>query len=161
VSNQPKETIQSTAPSNARELHITRVFDAPRDLVFKAWTDPEHLANWWGPRGSVTPKCEMDARPGGSYQFLMRAASGREVIWSGVCRELKAPEKLVLTCSIRNPDGTVISAETVLTLTLEDQQGKTRLTLHQGVFDSVENCEAHQRGWRDALDRIGEYLARV
>ena len=103
----------------------------------------------------------MDARPGGAYQFHMRAASGREVVWSGVCRELVEPERLVLTCSIRNLDGTLISAETVLTLTLEDQQGKTRLTLHQGVFDSVENCQAHKGGWSDALDRIGEYAARV
>lgn len=157
MSNQLKEA----TPSATRELRITRIFDAPRELVFKAWTDPQHLINWWGPRGSFTPKCEMDARPGGSYQFLMRASSGREVIWSGVCREFIAPEKLVLTCSVRNLDGTVISAETVLTLTLEDQQGKTRLTLHQGVFDSEQNREAHSRGWSDALDRIGEYLARV
>ena len=144
-----------------RELRITRVLEAPRELVFKAWIDPQHLINWWGPRGFSTPNCEMDARPGGSYQFRMRAASGREVIWSGVCRELIEPERLVLTCSIRNLDGSLVSAETVLTLTLEDQQGKTRLTLHQGVFDSDENCRAHGQGWNDALDRIGEYLARV
>jgi len=147
--------------STQRQLTITRILDAPRELVFKAWTDPQHLVNWWGPRGSFTPQCEMDARNGGSYRFLMRAASGREVVWSGVCRELVEPEKLVLTCTIRNLDGTIISAETVLTLTLEDLQGKTRLTLHQGVFDSDENCAAHGRGWRDTLDRIGEHLARL
>ena len=161
MSNQPREAIPSAAPSNVRELRITRTFDAPRELVFKAWTDPQHLANWWGPRGYATPKCEMDARPGGSYQFLMRAADGREVVWSGVCREFVAPERLVLTCTIRNTDGSLISAETILTLTLEDQQGRTRLTLHQGVFDSEANAAAHKSGWSDALDRIGEHLARV
>src|SRR5439155_22849577 len=115
-------------------------------LVFKAWTDPQHLARWWGPKGYTAPQCEMDFRPGGAYRILMRAAEGREVWWQGVCREIVEPERLVLTCTIHEANGGLVSSETVMTVTCEDEGGKTRLTLNQQIFDSVENRDAHQSG---------------
>ena len=147
-------------PSNPRELTLTRIFDAPRSLVFQAWIKPEHLAHWWGPRGFSLPSCEMDARPGGAYRFQMRRADGSEVIWQGVCRELVEPERLAWTCTITNPDGSLVSAETILTITLEDLGNRTKLTLHQGIFDSDVNVAAHRSGWNEAIERMAEYFAQ-
>jgi uncharacterized protein YndB with AHSA1/START domain len=148
----------ATAPED-RVLVMTRIFDAPRSLVFKVWTEPQHLVCWWGPRGYTTPVCEMDVRPGGAYRLLMRSAEGQEVWWHGVFREIVEPERLVWTCSIDRTDGTRVSGETVLTVTLEEQGQKTKLTLHQAVFDSIDNCNAHREGWTEAFERIAERLA--
>ena len=144
-----------------RELTITRVFDAPRELVFKAWTRPEHLANWWGPRGFTLPEHTMDFRPGGAYRFRMRPPEGGDVWWYGVYREIVPPERLVWTCSIDDADGKPISAETVLTVTFEEHNDKTKLTLRQSVFDSVANRDSHNEGWSDALDRLEMQIARM
>lgn len=159
MSNQHNEATQ--AASKPRELLITRVFDAPRTLVFQAWIKPEHLAHWWGPRGYSLPSCEMDARAGGAYRFSMHASDGRDVIWQGICREIVEPERLVWTCTVLNTDGSLISSETILTITLEDLEGKTKLTLHQAIFDSDANAAAHRSGWSDALDRMAEYLPKA
>lgn len=160
MNKQSEDTIQhaSAAAAKGPELLITRVFDAPRTLVFQAWTEPRHLVNWWGPRGFSTPSCEMNAHAGGAYHFRMRASDGREVVWQGVCREIVPPERLVWSCTIRESNGNLISAETILTVTLEEQAGKTTMTLHQAVFDTVANCEAHQSGWSEAISRLAEYL---
>lgn len=144
-----------------RLLVITRVFDAPRALVFKAWTQPEHLARWWGPRGYSLPSCQIDLRPGGSYRFQMRSPSGEIHWWHGVVREIVEPERIVWTCSVNNADGTSISAETLLTVTLEEYAGKTRLTLHQAIFESTAIRDAHSNGWNDAFGRLAEHLASV
>ena len=77
-----------------RELIITRVFDAPRDLVFKAWTEPERLAQWWGPEGFALPFLELDMRPGGAWRACMRGPDGTNFWQHGVCRELVPPERL-------------------------------------------------------------------
>lgn len=151
----------STSASKVPELTITRVFDAPRTLVFQAWTEPRHLVHWWGPRGFSTPTCKMDATPGSAYQFRMRASDGREVLWQGVCREISPPERLVWTCTIQEPSGNLISAETILSVTLEEQGDKTKMTLHQAVFDSVANYEGHQNGWDQAMSRLAEYLPNL
>ena len=150
----------ATAPKD-RVLVMTRIFDAPRSLVFKVWTEPRHLVCWWGPRGYTTPVCEMDVRPGAAYRLLMRSAEGQEVWWHGVFREIVEPERLVWTSSIDRTDGTRVSGETVLTVTLEEQGHKTKLTLHQAVFDSIDNCDAHREGWTQAFERIAEHLANA
>src|SRR5258708_29275739 len=77
-----------------RELVITRIFDAPRELVFKVWTDPKHLAQWWGPQGFTNPVCEIDLRPGGALRIVMRAPDGAEHPMTGIYREIVAPERL-------------------------------------------------------------------
>ena len=144
-----------------REVVVTRVFYAPRHLVFRAWTEPEHLVNWWGPRGFTLPECTMDFRPGGAYRFRMRAPDGHDVWWHGVYREIVQPERIVWTCSINDADGTPISPETLLTLTFEEYEDKTKLTLHQAVFESVALRDSHQSGWSDALDRLAAYVAQA
>ena len=77
--------------SPEQELIITRVFDAPRELVFKAWTEPEHFVRWWGPKGYTTPSCTIDLRPGGVMHHCMRSPEGREVWTKGVFREIVVP----------------------------------------------------------------------
>ncbi len=149
------------ANSADRTLTVTRVFDAPRELVFKAWTDPKHLANWWGPRGYTLPEHIMDFRPGGAYRFRMRPPDGPDVLWYGVYREIVPPERLALTCSIDDADGKPISSETLLTLAFEEHEGKTKLTLRQAVFDSVANRDAHNDGWSGALDRLELLVAAI
>ena len=96
---------------------------------------------------------------GGSYRFQMRSPEGDIHWWHGVVREIVEPERIVWTCSINNTDGTSISAETLLTVSLEEYAGKTRLTLHQAIFESIAVRDAHSNGWSDAFGRLAEHLA--
>ncbi len=151
----------STATRSAeRELVITRVFDAPRPLVFKAWTEPEHLVRWWGPQGFTTPSCTMDVRPGGAFRLCMRSPEGTDHWLRGVYREVVEPERLVCTWAWEDAEGRP-GHETVLTVTFAEQGAKTQLTLHQAVFESVTARDAHQEGWTSALDRLAEFLAQA
>ena len=141
---------QTTSVANSaeeRELVITRVFDAPRNLVFKAWTQPEHLARWWGPQGFVNVAWEMDVRPGGVWFRRMRAPDGTLFTKRGVYPYVNEAA-----------DGT-LDRETLVTLTFDEQGARTRLTLQHTGFDSVESRDAHQGGWTSCLERFAEYLA--
>jgi uncharacterized protein YndB with AHSA1/START domain len=149
----------ATEPAE-RELVITRMFDAPRHIVFKAWTEPERLMRWWGPRGYTMTLCEMDIRPGGAYRFHMRSSDGTELRLAGVLREIVEPARLVLTSAWVDAEGKP-GHETLLTLTFADRGGKTLLTLHQAVFESVTARDAHIGGWTSALDCLAEYLAQA
>jgi len=144
----------------APELIITRVFDAPRSLVFAAWTQPEHLARWWGPKGFVNVAWEMDVRPGGAWFRRMQAPDGTLYTKRGVYREIVAPERLVFTYVNEAADGTQ-GRETLVTVTFEEQGARTRLTLHHTGFESVEARDAHQGGWSSCMERFAEYLAAV
>ncbi len=141
-----------------RELVITRIFDAPRHLVFKAWTDPEHLARWWGPQGFTTVSCMMDVQPGGSWFRRMRAPDGSEHRKRGVYREIVEPERLVFTYATEDA-GENSGPETLVTVTFAELGSRTRLTLHQGVFESVAARNSHEGGWTSCLERFDEYLA--
>ncbi len=157
--SRPEGETRTPTASNVRELVIERTFDAPRTLVFKAWTEPQHLIRWWGPRGFTTPICEMDASRGGAYRFRMRSPDGSELWWRGVCQEIVEPTRLVWTCILHDAEGNLVSAETTLTITLDEiADGKTRLTLHQAIFDSDANVQSHRSGWSDSLSRLAEYL---
>ena len=141
-----------------RELVITRVLDAPRSLVFKLWTRPEHLARWWGPQGFTTISCEMDVRPGGAWFRCMRSPEGSLYTKRGIYREIVPPERLVFTYANEDADGR-LGPETLVTVTLEEHGAKTRLTLHQSGFESVSERDAHAGGWTSCLERFAEYLA--
>jgi uncharacterized protein YndB with AHSA1/START domain len=149
----------AAAQTEDRELVITRVFDAPRGLVFKAWTEPGRLARWWGPRGFTTPVCEMDVRPGGAFRFGMRSPQGTNHWLRGVFREIVAPERLVCTWAWEDEEGKP-GHETLLTVTFADHDGKTRLVLRQAVYESVTSRDAHRDGWGSGLDCLAEYLTR-
>jgi uncharacterized protein YndB with AHSA1/START domain len=143
-----------------RELTITRVIDAPRPLVFKAWTDPEQIARWWGPKGFTTVDYEMDIRPGGAYRFRMRSPEGTDHRKRGIYREIVEPARIVFTFAWEQPDGR-LGHELLVTVTFEAIGARTRLTLRQGVFDTVENCESHVGGWTSCLERFAEYMTTV
>jgi uncharacterized protein YndB with AHSA1/START domain len=146
--------------SAERVLVIERVFDAPRDIVFKAWTEPERVAQWWGPRGfKSTVLGKMDVRPGGSYRIHMLSPEGTDHWLQGRYREVAAPERIVCTFAWSDADGKVVRPETVLTVTLEAVGAKTRLTLHQAIFESEAARDLHNQGWSGALDRLAEYVA--
>jgi uncharacterized protein YndB with AHSA1/START domain len=140
-----------------RELVITRIFDAPRRLVFKAWTEPDHLAAWWGPRGFTAISGRLDVRPGGAWSRSMQAPNGSIIRKHGVYREIVAPERLVLTYITDDAAGNP-GPETLVTVTFADIGGRTRLTLHQAIFESVAARDDHRRGWMGALERFAAYL---
>jgi uncharacterized protein YndB with AHSA1/START domain len=154
---------RSSAATEAadRVLVITRVFDAPRDLVFKAWIEPEHLVHWWGPRGFTSTILANDVRPGGAYRFHRRGPEGDDHWSQGVYREVVKPERIVMAGAWADVNGKPVSPETLLTVTFEEHNGKTKLTLHQAVFESVTARDAHQNGWTSSLERLAEYLATV
>jgi uncharacterized protein YndB with AHSA1/START domain len=141
-----------------RVLKIERVFDAPRSLVFKAWTEPERMARWFGPRGFTAKVLANDLRPGGAYRIHMLGPDGDH--WTqGIYREVVPPERLVMVGSWADAQGNPTRPETTLTLLFADLGGKTRLTLHNAVFESVTARDLHDGGWTSALDCLAEYLA--
>jgi uncharacterized protein YndB with AHSA1/START domain len=140
------------------ELTVTRVIDAPRALVFKAWTQPEHAARWWGPQGFSTLSCQMDVRPGGSFRSSMRSPSGSIHTMRGVYRDVTAPERLVFTFAWEDEAGHKMH-ETIVTVTFGDLGTRTRLTLHQALFESESLRDEHVAGWTSCLERFAEYLA--
>jgi uncharacterized protein YndB with AHSA1/START domain len=154
-----RSSTATTAPATERELVVTRILDAPRDLVFRAWTRPEHVVRWWGPHGFTTHSCRQDLRPGGTFQLSMRSPEGAEHPRQGVFREIVEPERLVFTWAGQEADGRP-GPETVVTVTFADHaDGKTRLTLHQAVFDSVAGRESRRGGWTQILERLAACLA--
>jgi uncharacterized protein YndB with AHSA1/START domain len=145
-----------TTPSD-REIVMTRVFDAPRALVFDAFTNPEHLPHWFGPRGWTLPVCEIDLRPGGSWRFALRGPDGTEMGMRGVYQEIAPPERLVSTESFDDYPG-----ETLNTLVLSEEDGKTTYTVTV-LYPSKEVRDAvlesgMQEGASESFDRLAEYL---
>jgi uncharacterized protein YndB with AHSA1/START domain len=154
-------------------LVITRVFDAPRELVFKVWTDPVHVARWWGPHGFTAPYCTVDLRPGGTFHYCMRAPDGQEYWTKGVYREIVAPERIVSTMYFSDRDGNVVDparyglgpdfpSEMLDTVTFDALDGnRTRLTLRRNTPLSVSKRYMEDQGWNQSLDRFAAELARA
>jgi uncharacterized protein YndB with AHSA1/START domain len=143
--------------SDTRTLVITRVLNAPREIVFAAWVDPQQAAQWWGPRGFTSVSCAMDVRVGGAWRRVMRSPDGVEHRARGVFREIVAPELLVFTYAWEDEIGHP-KHETLLTLTFAEIGDKTELTLRQAVFETVAARDDHGSGWSGCLDRLAEYL---
>jgi uncharacterized protein YndB with AHSA1/START domain len=143
-----------------RVLLITQMFDAPRDIVFRAWTEPGRLEKWLGPRGFTAGSVQQDLRPGGAWcARLTEDGTGREQWMRGVYREIEEPERLVFTFAWDQDDGSR-GHETLVTITFGERGGKTVMTFHQAAFESVERRDGHQGGWTSSFDRLGEFLAR-
>ncbi|HYZ22189.1 MAG TPA: SRPBCC domain-containing protein [Rhodopila sp.] len=143
-----------------RTLVITRTFDAPRALVFRLWTQPEHVARWWGPQGFVTTFCDMDIRVGGCYRFGMRAPDGTEYRKRGIYHEIVEPERIVFTFAWEDEQGRP-KHELLTTVTFHEADGRTRLTLRQEVFETVAGRDDHRAGWVSCLERFAAYIATV
>lgn len=142
---------------NDRVLSLQRTFDAPRELVFKAWVEPERFARWCAPAAFDIVRNSADVRRGGVWWSLMKAPNGEECSVSGVYREVDAPKKLVFTYAHELPDGSH-GPETLVTATFEALGEKTRLSLRQAIFDTVDNRVAHSMGWNECLDRLADFL---
>jgi uncharacterized protein YndB with AHSA1/START domain len=141
-----------------RELVITRLVNAPRELVFKAWTNPRLAIKWWEPRDYPATHMDMDARPGGTWRHCLTSTETGQGLWQhGVFREVVAPERLVFTFVWEEEGERGI--ETLVTITFANEGGKTRLTLRQKPFQSVEERDSHGYGWNSSVDRLEEHLA--
>lgn len=140
---------------------VTRTFNAPRALVFKAWTDQTLLPKWWGPPGFTTPTCVLDLRPGGIVQIDMRGPAGTEYdkIFPnrGAFHEIVKPERLVFSLTLQDDDGNAL-IEALNTVTLTEQNGKTTVTLEARVTNAAPQADVYlvgmQEGWEQSIDRL-------
>ncbi len=146
-------------PAEERGLILTRVFDAPRELVFRAWAEPGQLARWWGPHGFTLPVCSQDFRVGGGYRFCMRAPDGSDHWVWGVYREIVAPERLVFTWEREDEEPFRSQLRNLVTVTFAVQGKRTHLTLHHTAFQTVADRNDHEGGWSQALDRLAQQFA--
>jgi len=158
------ERRNSDAEANERTVVITRIFDAPRELVFKAWTDAQHLALWWGPKGFTNPVCDVDARVGGALRIVMRAPDGTEHPMTGIFREVTPPARLVFSGVALDPDGKPL-LEGLTTVTFAEQGGNTKLTVESRAVGLVAHAarmlEGMKAGWTQSIDRLGEQVTRM
>lgn len=139
------------------DLRLSRVIDAPRDLVFRAWIEPEQIARWWGPAGYTTVEYDMDVRPGGAYWFVMRSPEGNDHRKRGVYREIVPPERIVFTFAWEDEHGHR-GPELLITITLQALGSRTRLILQQSGFNSATWRDSHVMGWTSSLQRFAEYM---
>lgn len=150
-------TLTVTTPSDL-EIVLTRDFDASRELVFDAFSQPDHVRHWWGQAGSTLAQCEMDFRPGGKWRFVERDKNGQEWGFRGEVREIVKPERIVQTFEFEGMPGHV----SVETMRLEDIGGRTRVTV-TSVFASVEDRDGMiqsgmEKGAGESYDRLEAYL---
>jgi uncharacterized protein YndB with AHSA1/START domain len=139
------------------ELLILRTFAARRDLVFKAWTDPECLMRWAGPKGFTAKGDLLDVRPGGRHRACLIAPNGEEHWVSGKYIEVVPPQRLVFTHSWERTDGEH-SPETVVTIDLVEKDGGTEMRFHQAFFASAASRDGHEGGWAESFDRLAHFL---
>ena len=149
------------AEANEREIVITRLFDAPPEVVFEAWTNPDQLAQWWGPEGFTNPVCELDVRVGGDWRIVMRGPDGAMYPCRGVYLEIVAPKRLVFTNIAADDKGTPV-LDGLTTVTFEEEDGTTKLTLRTRavalVPGAVEKLAGMHTGWSMSLDRLAREL---
>lgn len=155
-----------TVPQPSRqELVITRVFDAPRALVWKAWTDQGQIARWWGPKDFTAPSCTIDLRVGGRYLFCMRSPEGQDFWTTGTYREIAPPERLVFSDSFADAAGNVVPAshygmsddlplEMLVTVTFEEHAGRTTMTLRHVGLPAGNMGEMTGHGWNESFDKL-------
>ena len=143
--------------SGHKDLVLTRLINAPRELVFAAFTDPKHVRQWWGPRDFPVTHVEVDARVGGRWRNCLTSVDGRELWQHGVFREVVPPSRLVFTFVWEEAGERGL--ETLVTITLADAGGRTRLTFHQTPFQSLTERDGHGYGWGSTFDRLEEFLA--
>jgi len=154
-----------------KQLTVLRYFNAPREVVFKAWTDPERVMRWWGPQGFHTPFCKIELRPGGTFRFCLRSPEGKDLWGKGVYREILKPERLVYENYFSDENGNTVSPSkygmnpawpeaALVTVIFEDRAGRTRLTLSLGVTAELAKLQLADRGWNESFDRLAEYLKK-
>jgi uncharacterized protein YndB with AHSA1/START domain len=144
-------------PAPDRVLLFTRVFDAPRNLVYRAWTDPKQLVKWFAPEGFCVTFLEMDLRPGGAWRKCMRSPEGIDYWRHGTYVEVVEPERLVFTYVSDDPASDP-DHQTIVTMIFEDQGVKTLMTFRQQEFESGAARDSHRFGWGSCMDRFAAWL---
>lgn len=163
------EEQKSTIETRGNDLVITRIFNAPREIVFKAWTEPEHCLRWWGPKTYTCPACTMDLRVGGKYVCCMRSPEGQDIWSTGIYKEIVVPERLVMTDSFADEHGNVVPGshygmtgdfplELLVTVTFEDLGGKTKMILTHSGLPQGKMMEMTGSGWSEMFDKLDEAL---
>lgn len=137
-----------------KPLVIKRTFDAPRDLVWRVWSDPDHAKQWWGPKGFTLPFVEMDQRPGGKWRAQMRSPDGKDMWQHGVYREIVPPEKTVYTFIWDSEP----EHEMLVTVEFAERGNKTEMTFRQEGFSSADDKDGHEDGWNQTFDRMANYI---
>ncbi len=162
-----------TAKAQTKDIIITRIFDAPLERVWKAWTDPNEIKKWWGPKDFTAPAATLDLRTGGKYHYCMRGPAGSDFdkdMWSGgTFKEVVPMKKIVASDHFMDKDGNVVSPkdfgmpgewpeEMIVTVTFEEAgPGKTKLTLkHEG--HPMEMADMAMAGWNQSLDKFAAAL---
>jgi uncharacterized protein YndB with AHSA1/START domain len=155
----------------------SRIFDAPRDLVWAAWTDPKHLARWWGPKGFTIVKCEIDLRPGGVFHYALKSPDGK-VMWGKLTfREILPPKEMVVVVAFsdekggvsRHPLSSSWPLQTLSIMTFEEMGGTTKLTIQWSPLNPTAEerhtfaggMEGMKQGWGGTMDQLADYLAKV
>jgi uncharacterized protein YndB with AHSA1/START domain len=150
-----------TTPYGEASVTLTRVFDAPCALVWKAWTDPKMMARWFGPRGFTNPVCELDVRVGGSIRIVMRGPDGNDYPMKGVFREVLKPERLMFTSiAIDRAGKHLLEGET--TVTLAESNNKTTLVLRTHAVGLVplapQMLADMEAGWTQSIDKLEQLV---
>lgn len=152
----------SAALANEATVTITRVFDAPRALVWAAWTDPKQMAQWWGPRHFTNPVCELDVRVGGKIRIDMRGPDGTVYPMTGTFRDVFVPARLVFMAEARDHNGKAL-LESLTTVTFSEEGGKTRLTVHAHAVGlapiAPQMLAGMEAGWTQSIEKLEELLA--
>ena len=153
------------------EILISRLLDAPRDLAWRVWTEPDLVMQWWGPRNFTAPSVKNDLRVGGRYLYCMRSPEGRDYWSTGVYREVQQPEKIVCTDSFADEHGNVvppsyygmsgIPEELLVTVTFGIQAGRTLLTLRHAGFPAGDAQDLARAGWNESLDKYSGILLKT
>jgi uncharacterized protein YndB with AHSA1/START domain len=161
--------VSQSDTQQAQDLVIERVFDAPRERVWEAWTDPEQIKEWWGPKDFTAPSIRSDFREGGTYLWAMRSPEGQEFWSTGTFHEIVPMERLVVTDSFADEKGNVVPPsyygmegdhpmEGRVTVTFEDLEGKTKLTLRYAGMAPSETRDMAEQGWNETLDKLAAFL---
>ena len=161
-------TTTATVKENSIQLQLTRIFDAPREMVFKAWTEAKQFQQWFGAAacdGSSLQSVKLDARTGGRYRLKVRRADGEFWTTVGTYREVKPPERLVFTWQFEKDGsgedyGEVEPPEMLVTVEFKARGKQTELTLTHERFASVESRDRHQDGWTRCLNELGKFVAK-
>jgi uncharacterized protein YndB with AHSA1/START domain len=156
---------ESTSVVEGHEIEITRTYDAPRELVFEAWTKGEHLKNWYAPTPFTVPEVESNATDGGIYRLAMRSPEGQDFWSHGKYLEVVPPERFVMSQGVLGPDDKPLF-ETITTVTLTEEGGKTNVTVHERVekiFDpaAAGPLSGMEQGLHMVLDNLTEYLRKL
>jgi uncharacterized protein YndB with AHSA1/START domain len=154
-----------------QDLVIERIFNAPVELVWKAWTDPEMLVRWWGPKDFTAPVYKLDFRVGGKFLYCMRSPDGKDYWGTGTFKEIVSLERIVQTDSFADEHGSVVSASHYgmnadfplvleVTLTFEDLGDRTKLTLRHLGMPAGEDAEGATAGWNESFDKLAALVER-